>query len=373
MFKLLPAPPPRGACRAASRPLYPSWRDPAAGRRLRANADAHALSFRSGALRRRLRSCPVPELCTLVAGPNAPPSSALRAKRRTTQVGDGQREQNGAHGALRGCITREPSVFRGLSMSRGCITRELLSKAAASSRAHLARVARGAGRGNGRWRFLEPAMAVRRALAQGRSATLPFCYHTASRPHSPRKRTRRGRRKDAPMASRFPSRALALGAAISLGIACGAPAQAAFASESALALPLDPPAIVAPALSDRATAADEAVANLEQVRPRGRARRGARGGAGGRAARQAPRLRPAPSSPPSATSRPAATPSAAPPTRAPTATRSSPARRTATARTAAAAARGPAGAAATRRSARSAPTRRCCARPTTRSPPTAPR
>lgn len=68
------------------------------------------------------------------------------------------------------------------------------------------------------------------------------------------------------MASRFPSRALALGAAISLGIACGAPAQAAFASENALALPLDPPAIVAPALSDRATAADEAVANLEQVR-----------------------------------------------------------------------------------------------------------
>lgn len=68
------------------------------------------------------------------------------------------------------------------------------------------------------------------------------------------------------MASRSPYRALALGAAISLGIACGAPAQAAFANEPALALPLDPPAIVAPALSDRATAADEAVANLEQVR-----------------------------------------------------------------------------------------------------------
>ncbi|MRX83088.1 hypothetical protein [Eggerthella guodeyinii] len=68
------------------------------------------------------------------------------------------------------------------------------------------------------------------------------------------------------MASRSLHRALALGAAISLGIACGAPAQAAFANEPALALPLDPPAIVAPALSDRATTADEAVANLEQVR-----------------------------------------------------------------------------------------------------------
>lgn len=67
------------------------------------------------------------------------------------------------------------------------------------------------------------------------------------------------------MASRFPSRALALGAAISLGVACASPAQAAFATEGPLALPLDRPAIVAPAPSDRA-AADEAAASLEQVR-----------------------------------------------------------------------------------------------------------
>lgn len=68
------------------------------------------------------------------------------------------------------------------------------------------------------------------------------------------------------MASRFPYRALAFGAAISLGIACASPAQAALADEPALALPLDGPALVAPALSDPATAADEAAATLEQVR-----------------------------------------------------------------------------------------------------------
>ena len=61
------------------------------------------------------------------------------------------------------------------------------------------------------------------------------------------------------MASHSPYRALAFGVAISLGIACIAPAQAAFA------LPLAEPTLVTPALSDR-TAAAEAAANLEQVR-----------------------------------------------------------------------------------------------------------
>ena len=68
------------------------------------------------------------------------------------------------------------------------------------------------------------------------------------------------------MASRSPYRALAFGAAISLGIACGAPAQAAFAAESSPAIPLPQAAIVASALPDRTAAADEAAANLALVR-----------------------------------------------------------------------------------------------------------
>ena len=93
------------------------------------------------------------------------------------------------------------------------------------------------------------------------------------------------------MVSHPSRRALAFGAAVSLGIACIAPSQAAFAVEKAPAIPLVRPAV----LSAAVTAAGRC-RRRSRRRPRAGARsRGAASSrAGRRTARQAPRLRPRP-------------------------------------------------------------------------------
>ena len=68
------------------------------------------------------------------------------------------------------------------------------------------------------------------------------------------------------MVSHPSRRALAFGAAVSLGIACIAPSQAAFAVEKAPAIPLVRPAVLSAAVTLPGAAAEEAVADLEQVR-----------------------------------------------------------------------------------------------------------
>ena len=68
------------------------------------------------------------------------------------------------------------------------------------------------------------------------------------------------------MVSHPSRRALAFCAAVSLGIACIAPSQAAFAVEKAPAIPLVRPAVLSAAVTLPGAAAEEAVADLEQVR-----------------------------------------------------------------------------------------------------------